>query len=181
MEKGNENSKPVKTLLITGLIVFFILFISVLTIFTSHQASTIDPDQKSKDRLSTLNKILTDTFGTVWPGTLILIIVLLSVILFIVHAKIKQNIEISSTFSNVTFKLLIAFVALFSILIICLGVNVIIKSRQNPALIPNTISERQQEKQRKLIVMITGLTLFGIFAIIFTGHYLWTVFHKNKK
>lgn len=181
MDSQQEKTNPIKTLLMIGLVVLFLLFISVLTIFTSNKTSTIEPDQKSESRLSTLNNLLTHNFGSVWPGTLILITVLITIMLIIVHTKIKQNIEISSTFSNATFRLLIVFVALFSILVICLGVNVIVKSRQNPALIPNSMSESQQEKERKTIVMITGLTLFGLFLIIFTGHYLWSIFHKQKK
>ena len=48
MDSQQEKTNPIKTLLMISLVVLFLLFISVLTIFTSNKTSTIEPDQKSR-------------------------------------------------------------------------------------------------------------------------------------
>lgn len=179
-----DNNPNLNRVLMLGLGVTLLGSITLLSIYTINRDTGIIPDKKSKDRLNTLDEVLSYHLGNNWPYILLFILILIIALLSFLHSEANKDtpININDKYANIIVKSIIFFLVLYTISIITVAINSFIKNKDfnQTGDIPNYIPSEDDKTKRKEIVLISFLTLFILFIIIIASRYAWNKFiHKN--
>lgn len=181
-----DNQKYEKTVLVTSVTGFVILILSsvvLFTLYTSTGRDSILPDQKSQDRLTTLNEALRSLLGNHWPFVLMGFMVMLGIMLiclYLAGSKQVLTLNISDNGMHIIKLVLIVFSALLIILFIILAIYKYqnINRQRGVGLDTTYIPSAEQQQKNTTALLILGLLLF---LIIVGGYMLWHFIIGRKR
>ena len=158
---------------IIGFTATFLIFIGLLTWYTSTTNKRILNDTRSENKITVLNQALQSALGPRWPLVLLVFTILLTVMFFLLYLSSDGiSLELSDIAANRLNITITVLIGIFGILVILLGVKDYLefKNKQNSGDIPDFEPNITAQQRIMQIVLITG----GILIIIFGGYFIYS-------
>ena len=166
-------------ILVVTLLIIFTFLIYIFTIYRSKLPDPKPNNQESLDKMSNLNKVLSSFFGDNWRFTFFIFLILLFVLLYLLYfySSAGINVNVSDKYYNTFHLCTVAFLIMFSVLIIVLSINYYLIYNAVQYDITNFQPALQDDANRKQIIEITGILLIIVGAVVF---FIYRFFYMKK-